>query len=109
MTTKLTPIRYEWSRVTPETLQELAQVAHDCVNCIDQHRTALSSLDALGKVVQKARWQAVVMEIDQAKINVLAEAEQYYNACTGSYLVGKESETLNKLKLAIHRAFGSKP
>lgn len=96
--------RYDWQRVSPETLQELAQAASD-----HEDYSCPEAIKALGAAVRKARWQAVVMEIDSEKIDILAATEQYYNACTGNYIIGNESAALINLKLAIHKAFRPKP
>lgn len=96
-------IRYDWQRVTHETLQELAQAASD-----HEDYSCPAAISELAKAVQKARWEAVVMEIDSPKIDVLAAAEAYYKAKTDTYIVGKECSTLEKLLVAMRKAFGPK-
>lgn len=81
--------------------------ASDYIDCMTDHSYAQA--DPVVKVLSKARNQAIVMEIDQPKIDVLAAAEAYYKARSGTYALGKEAWTMEKLYLAMQKAFGPKP
>lgn len=98
-------IRYDWQRVSPETLQELAQAASD-----HEDYSCPAAISELAKAVQKARWQAVVMEIDSPKIDVLTAAEEYYKTArpSMSHSIKAEDSALGKLYNLLHAAFGPK-